>query len=183
MPRIEITDHDYSRLQGYAEAFVDTPATALTKALDLLEGQKVENDGCTPTVVDAQQLAICYGPTSLPPLTHTKVVSGRLGEMEPDKANWDGMVRLALCALFEKYHDVSEVRRRSGANVVKGEKYDEGYKPLEGLGFSFQGVSAKDAVKILLRAARDLSVSLEIEFVWREKPDAFKPGQSGRIVI
>jgi len=188
MPRIEISDHDFKRLQAYAEPFVDTPATALTKVLDLLDKGGL-SDSLGPSSVTghpnrrpAPRFEV-YGPTSLPPLTHTKLVSGKFGGAEPQKLTWDSLVQLALESLHDRYEDVREVRKRAGANVVSGAKTDDGYKFLSDKGFSYQGVSAEDAAKIILRSARDLEAELLIEFVWRDKPEAYKPGQAGRIEL
>lgn len=182
MPRIDISDHDFRRLQSYAEPFVDTPATALSKVLDLLESENASPQNVADSTASTKQ-AERYSATSLPPLTHTKILSGRLGSVEPEKSTWDAMVCLALKSLQEKYDDIRMVRMKSGANIVAGSKLDEGYKFLSDCGFSYQGVSAEDAVKILLRSARDLGVEMVIEFVWRDKPEAYKPGQFGRIEL
>jgi len=93
------------------------------------------------------------------------------------------MVRLALEILFAEYGDVQMVRGASGANVVPGQKADEGYKYLPDWGFSYQGVSAEDAVEIIVRSARALNVDAWVDFVWRDKPGAFRPGERGRIEI
>ena len=177
MPKIDISEHDYYRLQAYAEPFRDTPATALSKVLDQLEQSISTSSDVEPLVSKTVE----YRTDSLPPLTHAKLVSGQIGELSPDKSNWDAMVRLALRMLFDEFEDVSEVGRMSGANVVAGKKLDDGYKFLEPEGFSYQGVSAESAVKILISSARGLRSKLEIEFIWRDKIGAYKPGERGRI--
>ena len=48
-----------------------------------------------------------------------------------------------------------QVRRISPANLVEGDKNDEGYSPLGTLGISVQGVDAHDAWRIALVGARD----------------------------
>ena len=60
--------------------------------------------------------------------------------------------------------------------MVQTRKADDGYKFIEKLGFSYQGVSAEDALKIVERISKFLSLQWRIEFEWRDKPDAFLPG-------
>lgn len=183
MPRIEISEFDFTRLQGYAEPLVDTPATALTKVLNKLEGISSTASFAQPAHSQSAEAPGVYGPTNLPPLTHTKFLSGRIGERKPEKNTWDSMVQLGLRCLFEKYGTAQNVRTKSGANLLSGSKTDEGYKFIPDLDLSYQGVSAEDAAKILIRIARDLEVALVVNFVWRDKAQAYKPGVSGCINI
>lgn len=177
MPAIEVTDVDFARLQKFAVPLVDTPASAFTKVLNIAEGLQV----APPRKDVAPSGLTAFGPSNLPPLVHTKFLDGRFDGKSPNKASWDAMVQLALEAIYERSHDADKVRAISGANIVKGEKHDEGYKYLESMGLSYQGVSAEDAVDIIIRSARNLRVSVRIDFVWRNKDGAFKPGEPGRI--
>ena len=174
--KIEIADSDFPRLKALAEPFVDTPATVITKLLDQFESIGVPAKG-----VENQSGPTRYSLESLPPLTHTKIMSGNFNNKRPDKINWDGFVRQALMNVFDKLKSTDGVRRASGAQIRDGKFEDHGFKYIQSVGFSYQGVSAGDAIQIIGRCAREIGQPFEIEFVWRDNADAFQPGKRGII--
>jgi hypothetical protein len=185
MPTIEISDADFRRLQEIAEPLVDSPADVCRRLLDLWFQQQ-EAPASALTVADASEIHV-YRESDLPALAkkkallHTKLLAGRFGDRKPEKQNWDALVRLALVAVIDEHKTVEDLRRLSGANVVSGRKTDEGYKPVQQYGFSYQGVSAPDAVEIILRCARSLKQSVYVEFEWRNKAAAYRPGERAAI--
>ena len=174
--KIDILDSDFPRLQALAEPFIDTPATVISKLLDEFEQRQTAKLPAGSSVK-----APSYSLQSLPPLTHTKVMGGHFNGAKPAKQTWDSYVRHALIEVLKKAGSVEELRRLSGANVREGRFEEQGYKYIPERRFSFQGVSAEDAVKIIGRCARTLNVPFEIEFVWRDNPDAHRPGERGTI--
>lgn len=184
MPTIEVTERDFIRLQSHAEPLVDTATTTITKILDMIEKEPSKPGTYQAvSVPENVQQKNSFRPGSIPPLKHTKFMAGAFAEQYPDKNTWDAMVRLALVSVFENCHDIKIVRGSTGANIVNGEKTDEGYKYMPEVNFSYQGVSAEDAIEIVVRAARSLNVDVWVDFVWRDKPDAYRPGEAGRIKI
>lgn len=175
--KIDISDSDFPRLQALAEPFVDTPGSVVSKLLDMFEQTQ---SGSLPRLSSTPQSGV-YALESLPPLTHAKVMGGHFGGTKPAKQNWDSFVRHALVEVLKKSGSVDELRRLSSANVREGRFEEQGYKYVPEHRFSFQGVSAEDAVKIIGRCARAMSAPFEIEFVWRDKPDAHRPGERGKI--
>ncbi|MFN3260759.1 MAG: T4SS efffector SepA family protein [Pikeienuella sp.] len=180
MPTIEITDHDFARLQKVAVPFIDTPATVFTKILDVFERSNAPA-GATETPLREQSALRVYHHDNLPPLTHTKLLEARFGDLQPERDTWDALVRLALIEVKGRVGTLQDLRRISAANVVEGRKEDEGYKFLPGHGFSYQGVSAEDAVKIVFRCAKGLKVDFAAEFEWRSKDEAYLPGERARL--
>jgi len=174
--KIDISETDFRRLQTIAEPFVDTPATVITKLLNSYDQKKA-------AVVAASKSSNIerHALESLPPLTHTKVMDGHFDGAKPSKFNWDGFVRHALIQVLGVTNSVDSLRRASGANIKEGKYESQGYKFVPGYNFSFQGVSAEDAAKIIGRCARSLEVPFKIEFIWRDKLDAFRPGERGYI--
>ncbi|PTX05347.1 T4SS efffector SepA family protein [Pararhodobacter aggregans] len=177
MPTIEITDLDFARLQKIAVPFVDTPATVFTRVMDAFESLAARR----PSAPNQAPDVTIYFHDTLPPLAHTKFLSGAFDGVQPDKMTWDAILRLALVAAMKQVGSIAELRRVSGANVVSGQKSDDGYKFVTGNGFSYQGVSAEDAVKIVFRCARSLKVDFTAEFEWRSKDEAYRPGERGRL--
>ncbi len=182
MYQIEIADSDFQRLQSLAEPFVDTPAIVISKLLDayLMKQPAADSRPSTQSI----ESSLRYSANSPPPLTHSKVMEAAFGSSNPKKPTWDSLVRLALEKTFSASgKSIQSLRRVSGANLVEGRKANEGYKFHQEIDCSFQGVSAEDAMKIVARCARELGERLYVEFVWRDKPDAHKPGKRAVIFL
>lgn len=181
MPSIDISETDFHRLQKIAVPLIDTPKTVITKLLDSYE--KSNGAAVPKTPASAQAAASQYGPGNMPPLTHTKLLAAEFDGARPGKTSWDALVQLALTRVMEKCCDARELHRLSGANLTGGEKHEEGYKFVPSHGFSYQGVSAEDAAKIVVRCARSLGCRAFFEFEWRDKPAAYKPGERGAVTV
>ena len=181
MPLIDITDADFLRLQKIAVPLVDTTTSVVTKLLDQFEGlcrtESPKSNGTAPS------LATKFGPENIPPLVHTKLMDARFSGAVPEKINWDSFVRLALQTTMKKAKTAKELHRQSGANVVQGRKEIEGYKFMQSQDFSYQGVSADHAAKIIVRCAKALGCEALFEFEWRNKDDAYRPGERGLVQI
>lgn len=174
--KIDILDSDFVRLKALAEPFIDTPGSVISKLLDAYEGVQV-----APTVPTQISRENVFSLEDMPPLTHAKIMGGHFAGKKPAKQNWDSFVRHSLVEVLKKCGSVDDLRRLSGANVREGHYDERGYKHVAEYKFSFQGVSAEDAVKIIARCARALSAPFEIEFVWRDNPDAHRPGERATI--
>jgi hypothetical protein len=171
MMSIDIFKSDFNRLKAIAEPLVDTPASIVSRILDAYQVYEMPE----PKHLSDEQLPMVF--SVIPPMTHTKLLGAQIENRAPEKVNWDGLLRLALEIGLEKLGGFSDLKRVSGANMLQARKSDDGYKFVERLGFSYQGVSAEDALKIVERISKSLSLQWRIEFEWRDKPDAFLPGQ------
>jgi hypothetical protein len=180
MPNIEITDADFVRLQKLATPFIDTPATTIARVLDFYEenGPVLKTPSTTSSPNGTE-----YSERTVPPLVHTKVLEADFGGKAPDRMTWDSLVRLALNKTLEKAASARELYRLSGANVVEGKREVDGYKYVPKQGYSYQGVSAEDAVKIISRCARHLGETVKVEFEWRNKDGAHRPGGRGILYL
>ena len=175
MPSIEITDADFRRLQKFAVPLVDTTTTVITKLLDMFE--QPDSAVGRNSAESASNQHREYGSGNLPRFAHAKLMDARFGERAPDKINWDSFVRLALEETIGKFITASELNRMSGAKCVQGKKETEGYKYLPSFDFSYQGVAAENAVKIIERCSKALKRVAHFEIEWRNKEGAHLPGQ------
>lgn len=180
MQNIEISDDNFQRLQKVAIPLVDTLNSVITKLLDSYEKNNSNHNNNIKKIGDNYEK---FESDKIPPLLHTKLMSARFNDLVPEKTNWDSLVRLALKQVFDKYKNVGEFYRLSGANVVDGQKNDEGYKFVSSHKFSYQGVSAEDAAKIVVRCAKALGCKAFFEFEWRNKDAAYRPGKRGAVEI
>lgn len=181
MPHVvEISDSTFRRLQAIARPLIDTPSSVIDALVEHYETTK-PNGSVGTTSKGAPASRRSFDPGNPPPLTHTKLLSASFGSVEIDRPKWNELVRKSLELAFAKANDFDEVRRISGANIIKGLKTDEGYSPLGTLGVSVQGVDAHDAWRIAYSIAKKLGVSIEIGFEWRDKEGAAYPGEVGTI--
>jgi hypothetical protein len=180
MPNVDITDSDYSRLQRLATPFVDTPATTIGRLLDFFEANRPT---LSATATLPVQATTKYSERLIPPLVHTKILDAQLGDEAPERMTWDALVRLSINSVLKKLGSQRDLYKVTGANVVEGSRDVDGYKPVPAHGYSYQGVSAEDAVKIISRCAKYLQITARVEFEWRNKEKAHKPGERGVIVL
>lgn len=177
---IEVPDRVFERLQAIATPFVDTPISVIEHLLDrhekalrsLTRSDQAQEGGLT---IDAQSFA----PGKPPRLTHTRLIKAVFDKEELARPKWNELVRRAHEIAYERLGDFESLRQVSVANLVKGEKQDEGFRPLNELGFSLQGVDANDAWQIGYGLAKKLAVPIEVWFEWREKEGAEHPGVTG----
>lgn len=202
MKRIEIADTDFKRLQDLAKQHLVNPdditdefrasvnsgvmATMITKVLDHYEAKNT----ATPVKVGNSPAPLkswtdnthrTFDKTTIPRMHHTKLLKGSFGQSSPKTVTWNGMVELALVAVVRSLGSVEELQRVSGANVVQGKKKDAGYRHVLEHDFSYQGVSATDAVEVIRRCARALKCPAHIEFEWRHKQGALHPGETATL--
>jgi hypothetical protein len=189
MPRqITLTDPTFSRLQAFAEPFVDSPEDAIKKILDIAE--KARNQP-TPTRTTpappnpAAVSAIDYDPKKAPDLTFTRVVSVEFqGKLVPKgDATWNGLLSTVIIEAHKKLPNFTDLRKVIHVNMVPGSKTDEGYRYLLDADVSVQGQDANAAWQTIYHTATHLQLSVEVVFFWRQKQNAANPGTTGRLKI
>jgi hypothetical protein len=111
-----------------------------------------------------------------PDLFHTRV-RGSFGATP--FSNWNDLVRIAHIAAFKKAGSFDELRQVTHAQIARGERSDSGYKFVDEIGVSIQGVDANHAWEHALRLAKYLRQPLEALVEWRHNPKAAHPGESG----
>lgn len=124
-----------------------------------------------------------FSPKSVPNLTHTKLLSAKVGS-ETIRPTWNGLL-FHLVRLIPKGRlaNLDEARRLIIVNFVSGKKEDEGYRFVAEHGISVQGQAANDAWKGASHVAQKLGVPVEVEFLWRMKEGAAHPGVTGRLSV
>jgi hypothetical protein len=178
MPTIDLPEKTYKRLQALATPFVDTPVSVVERALDALEALSPSNP---PKPINSSSTRI-FGPSEAPNLTDTRIVSALFDGVGLETTYWNELVRKVHELIFKRVGNFEALRRISTANIIEGSLTEKGYKPIEGIGFSIQGVDANEAWRITYHLARKLNVPLEIEFEWRTTERAERPGEAARLV-
>ena len=118
---------------------------------------------------------------NLPDLTHTRVESGIIGKENGN--NWKKLLDACLRQLINSGLSKEKLREFSRLNIMEGHSKREGFSPINGTMFSLQGVDANKAASELVNLAKHFGLRFEVEFQWRDKPDAAFPNKKGRIKI
>lgn len=177
MPYIEVMEKDLARLRELAGIF--EVKDVITRLIDdFLE------DYTKPEVISEAALAGAeeFSFDDLPSLVHVKFVSARIGEIASNANTWNGFLNQVLEVAFSRLGSITPIQRSVGLNIISGEKTDEGYRYVETANISVQGVSASYAAKYVGQLAKLLKTPVSIDFMWRNKEEAFRPGESGRLV-
>lgn len=130
-----------------------------------------------------RDLVIRIDPKNLPPLKHVEIIVAKINGKRIEKPNWNKLVRQMLVRSLRKNTSIGDIRRMCSANIVPGEKYDEGFNPIEGVNASYQNLSASPACKTILTLAKHINAEVDIGLRWKDKPDAEFPGQRRRLLF
>lgn len=176
---IEISKRTFERLQKFSEPLVDTPDSAISRALDALEartgnGTRRRAETGTPIV---EPLAI--DPNDPPDLTHTRLTKASVRGCAVEAA-WSAVVDAMLIAAHQRGLDIETIGKIGRLNVVPGERSDKGFRFVREAALSVQGQDANDAFRAVVALSRALDVGFEVEFQWRDKQAAAHPGKFGR---
>lgn len=180
-PTVDLTPQTFKRLQSHAVPLVDTIETVITRILDAFEttatpDASAETDG---------QSVRSFNPNTPPDLTHAKILGvtfagQKLGRGED---NWNGLLNVAVREAAARAKSAAEFKQLMVVNHVKGEKRDEGYRPLSGTDVSVQGQDANGAWRAACHIAQQLGCNLSVKFAWREKEGAAFPGVTGQMTV
>ena len=184
MPKVEIEQRTFERLQSHAEPLVDTLDSVINLAVDALERDETSQTDRTsrpPPSTTSDGLMSLAPDDPLPDLKHTRVLSVAIAGNPVVRANWNNVLQHLLELAVDAGHSPDEIRRLCAVNLVAGEKDDEGYRHLAEAGISYQGLNANAAAAATAALAKRLGVALELEFEWRGKPDALHPGRRGQL--
>jgi hypothetical protein len=180
-PTIEISNDTFKRLQSHATPLVDTIESVVAKMIDAFEKQSAT------AAVDFEDgsSARSFNISTPPDLTHAKILGVEFDgqKLGRNQDNWNGLLHHAVRAAKEKCTSEDEFYNIMVAKYTKGDKTDEGYRPVSGTGISVQGQDANGAWRAVCHIAQELGCSLIVKFAWREKEGAAFPGVIGQMTV
>ncbi len=182
-PSILLSQPIFEELQQLAEPLVDTPESVIRRLLESYKGLGSPPKPSSPSAPPPLNKSRSFDPVTPPNLTHTKVTSAILGGRTLASANWNRLLDEALREAKKKLGSFDAVRRIAMVNIFNGRKEDEGYHYLDGAGISVQGQDANSAWRGTIQIARNLHCTVEVDFIWRNKEGAERPGEAGRFVF
>lgn len=180
-PVVRISDETFSMLQKIAQPLVDTPDSAIRRALGVYLEWQERNHPTEPLLKPSKATdSRFYKPDSPPDLTHTSVLSGNVNGILVKKWNYL-LVEAHAQAYKALFGDIDMLQRISEARIKRGNTLESGFKPVNNCGFSVQGVEANKAWAISLQLAKKFFFPINIEFRWQQKDGAAYPGEIGKI--
>jgi hypothetical protein len=180
MPQIELTAATLDRLKTFAVPFEDTPETVILRILDAYEQKPLAHNGSSSSAQSAAQPR-SFDAVSAPDLKHTKLLSAKLNGASIREVKWNQLLVEAIRLAKRHANTNDELRRLIPVNFVTGKRETDGYRFYSDIGLSVQGQEANAAWKGAYHIARQLGISIEAEFQWREKEGAAHPGVTGRL--
>ena len=189
MPQINISQSLFAKLQAMAEPFVDTPETAITKAVEFyLSNNKIAHKPASGVGVQGvgEPALMIFQPDAPPDLTFTRPLSIELEGTRLPKAKlyWNPLLFEVVRLAASKTTNVDQLKQMLLCNYVDGEGEQKlGYHFVPEAKLSVQGQSANPAWKTIAHLAKTLGLKLEVTFIWEDKPDAAYPTKTARMTV
>ena len=177
--QVDLSDATFERLQKLAVPLVDSIETVITKLADFYERE--HSAQTNPRVAQTAEGPRPFSAASPPDLTHTKVLSVKLGGTPLTKANWNGLLFEIIRRAKDRLSSEDDARRLIIVKFVHGKKDEEGYRFIPEVGLSVQGQDANSAWRGACHIAQQLGIPVNVEFLWRAKEGAAFPGVTGRL--
>lgn len=181
MPVIRISDDTFALLQQVAQPLVDTPDSAIRKALGVYLASNKTGTKKVEPVPPKPNGSREFDPNSPPDLTHTGFLTGEVAGKVV--SHWNHLLVESHVFAYNKLDgDLSKLQSITEANIRYGDITESGYKPAGNCGFSVQGVESNKAWAFSLVLAKKLAFAISAEFRWpQQKEGVAYPGEIGRI--
>lgn len=177
MPKIQISQETFERLQSHAQPLVDTTETVINRALDALDHQNI----VPPPTPKRRQGELQINLLHPPDLKHTKMLDAEVDGAAVQNLGWNILVQMMVRTAVKRSIAFDDIDRMCPSTIVNGRKRDTGYGYLPDIDVSVRYMNANRACQAFLKIAQNLGIALDIGFMWRNKKDAVHPGQRGRI--
>ena len=121
-----------------------------------------------PTELQVDQNVINLNPDHLEDLLHTKVLEARFGN-KTTLNSWRSILDAGLKTAFENGLSIAVLRENLSVNLKEGVYNLQGYSPIEGLNYSWQGQDANTTARNFVKLAKLLNLEIYVLFQWRDK--------------
>jgi hypothetical protein len=186
MPKVDINDSNFGRLQKAAIPLVDDFDSVIAKCLDAYEKQQANggNAAAPKLKTEPDGSAKQYRPALPPDLTHTKVLSASVEGVRMHKPNlyWNAILNEVVVKAKAKVSDPKKLDALIIVNHEPGKKEDQGYHYIPAADVSVQGQDANAAWKAIFHIVKALDLEIDVLFMWYNNDKAANPGAIGRFV-
>lgn len=187
MPQINVSQSLFTQLQTIAEPFVDTPETVIQKCVEFYLSNATGHKPMAkaPNTEGAPSSGhLAFQPDNPPDLTFTRPMTIELEGKRFDKGSlyWNPLLFELVRQAGLKGVKGDQLKQMLLCNFVDGEAdATQGYRFIKEAGLSVQGQAANPAWKTIYHLVKTLGLSLEVVFMWDDKPKAAFPGKTARM--
>ncbi|WP_377828842.1 T4SS efffector SepA family protein [Bradyrhizobium lupini] len=188
MPQINVSQSLFTQLQAIAEPFVDTPETVIAKCVEFYlsnaSGHKVMPKVGEATQPSFEATYMTFQPDAPPDLTFTRPMSIELEGKSFDKGSlyWNPLLFELVRRAGQKGVKGDQLKQMLLCNYVVGEAdANQGWRYIKEAGLSVQGQAANPAWKTIYHLVKSLGLTLDVVFMWEDKPKAAFPGKTAKM--
>ncbi|MDU8930000.1 hypothetical protein RXV86_21655 [Alisedimentitalea sp. MJ-SS2] len=179
MKTIEISRTAYSYLKELAVPFEDTPAIVLDRIIAEHSALKSEHPSKSQTHSEAS-LKLNFGLEDTPNVSFTTISLAHINGRATKAHYWNDILE-ELLVIASSVAKMEELDKMLNLQFVHGSRVENGYRPVESAGFSFQGVDANRACKSIAILSKTFDIPVTLDISWQHNSKAQYPGQSGTI--
>lgn len=130
-----------------------------------------------------QKDVISLDPDNLGSLAFTKVVSGRLGDIQVSNVGWKEFIEKGIQYALKGGISFEQLDSSVDMNIRRGMVRAKGFSPVSNTDISLQRMDANGAATIMIQLSQLLHCDLDILLQWGSSENARFPGREGRIQI
>jgi hypothetical protein len=178
MKHIEIEDDDFEYMKSLAIPLEDTPATIISR---IFSQHKQLNQ--TPKTLMPRPVATAEFRTgNLPNVSFTSIKSASISNMPCQSLYWNDILE-SMISRSKGLLDKAKLEELLTLQLKEGQHSENGYRYIESLDLSFQGVDARRACQNIQTLAKALDLPVKIVIHWSENSKAQYPGQTGTLIF
>ena len=184
-PQVNLSNQLYAKLQSVAVPFVDTPETAIEKALDFYINKKGSSDANAQSLVQ-NDIEMKVDPDNPPDLSFTRPMAIEVEGMSLSKGDlyWNPLMYKIIAMAAAKLGNTDDLKKILLCNYMDGPgKPGTGYHLVPGTKLSVQGQAANPAWKTIAHVAKKMGFTLDVTFVWESNPKAAYPGKTATMSV
>lgn len=186
MPQINVSQSLFAQLQSIAVPFEDTPESVVQKCVEFYLSnatlhKPLTKTPDTPPPPDGGYMTV--HPDAPPDLTFTRPMSIELEGKTFDKGSlyWNPLLFELVRTAGAKVNG-DQLKQMLLCNFVDGPaNAQHGYRYIKEAGLSVQGQAANPAWKTIYHLVKTLGLTLDVVFMWEDKPKAAFPGKTARM--
>lgn len=175
---IKLPERTFELLLQCQVPHLDKPEAVVERALrSYLSRTRVVKSSPYPATLE-RGVEYRFDAESPPPLQYSRVIVAKFGDRSIDCWNELHRKAHALALSVPGSMRLDELQALTCANIVRGERSDSGFRYVDEVGISIQGVNSSIAWRNALRIAQRLNLPLAVRFNWELTRRARYPGMA-----
>ena len=175
MPQIEISPAAFDFLKTRAKPLEDTTVTVVDRLIAEFQSRPSEDS-------QASGASLVFNVQDAPSMKHTTIIDATVDGNPASQNYWNNILEDVIRIGVQKGGKGDDIKKLMTGNVRDGVHYDNGFRPVQEAGISFQGLEANRAFKNISALATHFRIRLAITVRWPNREDASKPNATARIV-